>query len=57
VPHRVDYHGKVVGHDMLVAHSGSASGLIKLDPYLKIDLAIVMVKVFKLKTSRPDDMS
>jgi hypothetical protein len=32
VPHRADHHGKVVGHDMLVAHSGSASGLIKLDP-------------------------
>jgi hypothetical protein len=32
VPHRADHHGKVVGHDMLVAHSRSASGLIKLDP-------------------------
>jgi hypothetical protein len=32
VPHRPDHHEKVVGHDMLVAHSGPASSLIKLDP-------------------------
>jgi hypothetical protein len=32
VPHWADHPGEVVGHDMLVAHSGSASGLIKLDP-------------------------
>jgi hypothetical protein len=32
VPHRADHHRKVVGHDMLVAHSRSASGLVKLDP-------------------------
>jgi hypothetical protein len=57
VPHRADHHGKVVGHDMLVAHSGSASGLVKLDPELGIDLAVIMVKLFKLKTSRPDDLS
>jgi hypothetical protein len=32
VPYRPNHHGKVVGHDMLVAHSGPASSLIKLDP-------------------------
>jgi hypothetical protein len=32
VPYRPDHHRKVVGHDMLVAHSGPASSLIKLDP-------------------------
>jgi hypothetical protein len=41
VPHQADHHGKVVGHDMLVTHSGSASGLVKLDPQLRIDLAVV----------------
>jgi hypothetical protein len=57
MPHRVDHHGKVIGHDMLVTHSRSASGLIKLDPELGINLIIVMVKLFKLKTSGPDDLS
>jgi hypothetical protein len=57
VPHRADHHGKVIGHDVLVTHSRSASGLIKLDPWLRIDLAIAMVKLFKIKTSRPDDLS
>jgi hypothetical protein len=42
---------------MLVTHSRSAGGLIKLDPQLGIDLAVVMVKLFKLKTSRTDDLS
>jgi hypothetical protein len=56
VPYRPDHHGKVVGHDMLVTHSGPTSSLIKLDPLLGIDLAVVMVKLFKLKTSRPDDL-
>jgi hypothetical protein len=42
---------------MLIAHSGPASSLIKLDPYLRIDLDIVMVKLLKLKTSRPDALS
>jgi hypothetical protein len=32
VPHRADHHGKVIGHDMFITHSRSASGLIKLDP-------------------------
>jgi hypothetical protein len=32
VPHRADHHGKVIGHDMLVAHSRSAGDLVKLDP-------------------------
>jgi hypothetical protein len=32
VPHRVDHHGKVISHDVLVTHSRSASGLVKLDP-------------------------
>jgi hypothetical protein len=31
VPYRSDHHRKVVGHDMLVAHSGPTSSLIKLD--------------------------
>jgi hypothetical protein len=57
VPYRADHHGKVVGHDMLVTHSEFASGLIKLDLELRIDLVVIMVKLFKLKTSRPDDLS
>jgi hypothetical protein len=57
VPHWADHHGKVIGHDMLVAHSRSTGGLIKLDPKLRIDLVVIMVKLFKLKTSRPDDLS
>jgi hypothetical protein len=32
VPYRPDHHRKVVSHDILVAHSGPASSLIKLDP-------------------------
>jgi hypothetical protein len=32
VPHWADHHGKVIGHDVLVAHSRSASSLVKLDP-------------------------
>jgi hypothetical protein len=32
VPHQPDHHGEVVGHDVLVAHSRSASSLIKLYP-------------------------
>jgi hypothetical protein len=32
VPYRADHHGKVIGHDVLVTHSRSASGLVKLDP-------------------------
>jgi hypothetical protein len=32
VPHRADHHGNVIGHDVLVTHSRSASGLVKLDP-------------------------
>jgi hypothetical protein len=32
VPYWPDHHEKVVGHDMLVAYSGPASSLIKLDP-------------------------
>jgi hypothetical protein len=32
VPDPADHHGKVIGHDVLVAHSKSASSLIKLDP-------------------------
>jgi hypothetical protein len=32
VPHQADHHGKVISHDMLVTHSGSTSGLVKLDP-------------------------
>jgi hypothetical protein len=57
VPYQPDHHGKVVGHDMLVAQSGPASSLTKLDPKLGIDLAVIMVKLFKLKTSRLDDLS
>jgi hypothetical protein len=56
VPYQADHHGKVIGHDVLIAHSRSAGGLIKLDPQLGIDLAFIMVKLFKLKTSRPDDL-
>jgi hypothetical protein len=54
VPHRANHHGKVIGHDVLITHSRSAGGLVKLDPQLGIDLAIIMVKLFKLKTSRID---
>jgi hypothetical protein len=57
MPYRADHHGKVIGHDVLVTHSRSASSLIKLDPELRINLAIVMVKLFELKTSGPDDLS
>jgi hypothetical protein len=57
VPHRADHHGKVISHDVLVTHSRSASGLVKLDPYLRINLTVIMVKLFELKTSRPDDLS
>jgi hypothetical protein len=57
MPHWADHHGKVIGHDMLVTHSRSTSGLIKLDPELRIKLAVIMVKLFKLKTSGPDDLS
>jgi hypothetical protein len=57
MPHRADHHGKVIGHDVLVTHSRSASGLVKLDPELRINLAVVMVKLFKFKTSGPDDLS
>jgi hypothetical protein len=57
VPHWADHHEKVIGHDVLVAHSRHAGGLVKLDPQLGIDLAVVMVKLFKLKTSRPHDLS
>jgi hypothetical protein len=57
MPHWADHHGKVIGHDMLITHSRSASGLVKLDPELGINLVVVMVKLFKLKTSGPDDLS
>jgi hypothetical protein len=32
VPYRADHHGKVIGHDVLITHSRSISGLVKLDP-------------------------
>jgi hypothetical protein len=32
VLHRADHHGKVIGHDVLIAHSRSTGSLIKLDP-------------------------
>jgi hypothetical protein len=32
VPHRADHHRKVIDHDVLIAHSRFASGLVKLDP-------------------------
>jgi hypothetical protein len=57
VPHQADHHGKVIGYDVLITHSRSVGDLVKLDPQLRIDLAVIMVKLFKLKTSRLDDLS
>jgi hypothetical protein len=57
VPHRADHHGEVISHDVLIAHSRSVGGVVKLDPQLGIDLAVIMVKLFKLKTSRTDNLS